>query len=190
VTDQRPSKSLLPEVKVTREQHKRAAAMANQMALSYWGLYSAACVIASLQDEVARLETHIIERHPLKVTCESCVRLRTTLTGISTCSTCEACRGAATRALGADVAAINAAVDERLDRVERELGSVHGGRIMTLAECVEAEGGIPFVGMEASTEPLTHQEIFSAVHHHASEIVRLTACVPAACTAQPPGDGQ
>lgn len=27
-------------------------------------------------------------------------RLRTTLTGISTCSTCEACRGAALRALG------------------------------------------------------------------------------------------
>jgi hypothetical protein len=66
----------------------------------------------------------------------------------------------------------------------------HGGRIMTLAECVEAEGGIPFQAMEASTEPLTHQEIFSAVLHHANEIVRLTACVPAACTSQPPRDGQ
>jgi hypothetical protein len=49
-------------------------------------------------------------------------RLRTTLRGISTCSTCEACRGAALRALGErTVAEINAAVDERLDRVEREL---------------------------------------------------------------------
>lgn len=85
---------------------------------------------------------------------------------------------------------ITAAVDERLDRVERELAPVHGGRIMTLAECVEAEGGIPFVGMEASTEPLTHQEIFSAVHHHASEIVRLTAAVPAQCSSQPLGDRQ
>lgn len=47
--------------------------------------------------------------------------LRTTLTGISTCSTCKACRGAARLALGEDVAKINAAVDERLDRVEREL---------------------------------------------------------------------
>lgn len=51
-------------------------------------------------------------------------RLRTCLTGISTCSTCEACRGAALRALGErTVAEINAAVDERLDRVERELGA-------------------------------------------------------------------
>jgi hypothetical protein len=49
-------------------------------------------------------------------------RLRTALTGISTCSTCEACRGAALRALGErSVAEIAAAVDERLDRVEREL---------------------------------------------------------------------
>lgn len=38
-------------------------------------------------------------------------RLRTALTGISTCSTCEACRGAALRALGErSVAEINAAV--------------------------------------------------------------------------------
>lgn len=71
-----------------------------------------------------------------------------------------------------------------------EPAPAHGGRIMTLAECVEAEGGIPFVGMEASTEPLTHQEIFSAVHHHASEIVRLTAAVPAQCSSQPPGAEQ
>jgi hypothetical protein len=77
-----------------------------------------------------------------------------------------------------------------IERPAPEPAPVHGGRIMTLGECVEAEGGIPFVGMEASTEPLTHQEIFSAVHHDASEIVRLTACVPAACTSQPPGAGQ
>lgn len=51
-------------------------------------------------------------------------RLRTALTGISTCSTCEACRGAALRALGErTVEEINAAVDERLDRVERELAA-------------------------------------------------------------------
>lgn len=52
-------------------------------------------------------------------------RLRKVLTGISTCSTCEACRGAAERALGDDVARINAAVDERLDRVERELAATY-----------------------------------------------------------------
>jgi hypothetical protein len=53
-------------------------------------------------------------------------RLRTALRGISTCSTCEACRGAATRVLD-PLAAIKLAwlVDERLDRVERELGA-HG----------------------------------------------------------------
>jgi hypothetical protein len=59
----------------------------------------------------------------------------------------------------------------------------HGGRPMTMRECMDAEdGGIPFVGMEPSTEPLTHQEIFSAVLHHANEIRRLTECVPAACS--------
>jgi hypothetical protein len=77
-----------------------------------------------------------------------------------------------------------------IERPTSEPKSEHGGRIMTLAECVEAEGGIPFVGMEASTEPLTHQEIFSAVHHHASEIMRLTAAVPAQCSSQPPGAGK
>lgn len=62
----------------------------------------------------------------------------------------------------------------------------HGGSIMTLAECAEAESGIPFQAMEANTDPLTHQEIFSAVLHHASEIKRLTECVPATCSGQPP----
>lgn len=36
--------------------------------------------------------------------------------------------------------------------------------------------------MEPDTSPLTHQEIFSAVHYHAAEIVKLTAAVPAQCT--------
>jgi hypothetical protein len=35
--------------------------------------------------------------------------------------------------------------------------------------------------MEPDTSPLTHQEIFSAVHHHASSIARLTSAVPAEC---------
>lgn len=90
----------LPNVKLTPEQDARAIAMAQVMTKKYLGNYSAARVIVYLLDEVARLENHIIERQPLNVTCESCIRLRTTLTGIASCSTCEACRGAATLALG------------------------------------------------------------------------------------------
>lgn len=50
--------------------------------------------------------------------------------------------------------------------------------------------GFEFPTMEADTSPLTHMEILSAVHHHASEIVRLTAAVPVECSPQPPRDGQ
>lgn len=85
MAEQVPSKDLLPKVHLTPEQDARAVALGKQMTADYLGNYSAARVIVHLQDEVARLETHIIERQPLKVT------------------------------------EINAAVDERLDRVEREL---------------------------------------------------------------------
>jgi hypothetical protein len=50
--------------------------------------------------------------------------------------------------------------------------------------------GFQFPVMEPNNEPLTHMEILSAVHHHASEIVRLTAAVPVECSPQPPRDGQ
>lgn len=61
---------------------------------------------------------------------------------------------------------------------------IHGNTIMTLAECVEAEGGFSFQTMPASDSPVTQQEVVSAIHHHASEIARLTAAWPA----QPPRD--
>lgn len=50
--------------------------------------------------------------------------------------------------------------------------------------------GFEFPMMEPNNEPLTHMEILSAVHHHASEIARLTAAVPVECSPQPPGAGQ
>lgn len=50
--------------------------------------------------------------------------------------------------------------------------------------------GFQFPAMEPNNEPLTHMEVLSAVHHHASEIVRLTATVPVECSPQPPRDGQ
>src|SRR5688500_9101190 len=40
--------------------------------------------------------------------------------------------------------------------------------------------------MEPDTSPLTHQEMFSAIHHHASSIARLTAAVPVECKPAPP----
>lgn len=39
--------------------------------------------------------------------------------------------------------------------------------------------------MVPDTSPLTHQEIFSAVYHHAKEIVRLVECVPVECKPTP-----
>lgn len=48
--------------------------------------------------------------------------------------------------------------------------------------------GFQFPTMEPNNDPLTHMEILSAVHHHASEIVRLTAAVPVECPPQPPRD--
>lgn len=50
--------------------------------------------------------------------------------------------------------------------------------------------GFQFPAMEPNTEPLTHQEIFTAVHHHASEIVRLTAAVPVQCKPETTEGGQ
>jgi hypothetical protein len=62
-------------------------------------------------------------------------------------------------------------------------------RLLSLADLGAAQPPVPeqsfdpmpFVGMPADDSPLSHQEIFSAVLHHASEIVRLTQCVPAEC---------
>lgn len=92
---------------------------------------------------------------------EENARLRTALTGIQSCSTCEACRGAATRVLYPDP----------VTAFEK------------LAEALPA--GFQFPTMEPNNEPLTHLEILSAVHHHANEIVRLTATVPVQCSPQP-----
>lgn len=47
----------LPDVKVTPEQADRAIAMAYKMRESYWGLFSAAGAIVSLQDQIAKLES-------------------------------------------------------------------------------------------------------------------------------------
>jgi hypothetical protein len=68
-----------------------------------------------------------------------------------------------------------------------------------VSDLVVTKNGVPFAdqaeglrqfkeacGMRPSESPVTHQEIFSAVHHHASEIARLTAAVPVACTGHEP----
>jgi hypothetical protein len=104
MTEQRPSKELFSDLSLLRAS----------------GFDDAA-------DEIQRLQR---ENDTCGLQCSATMKslvaenekLRTALTGIASCSTCEACRGAARLALGErTVAEIHAAVDERLDRVEREL---------------------------------------------------------------------
>lgn len=80
-------------------------------------------LIAQIRADAAEFDhpDEILNKADLLFLLDEIERLRAALTGISTCSTCEVCREAATLALGEDVTKINAAVDERLDRVEREL---------------------------------------------------------------------
>jgi hypothetical protein len=86
--EQRPSKDQLPEhlrdpMKVL-DRGERMCALMDEINADC-GSIRVAGRFVDLQDEVERL--------------------RTTLTGISTCSTCEACRGAALRALGGEAPA-------------------------------------------------------------------------------------
>lgn len=54
-----------------------------------------------------------------------------------------------------------------------------------MTEQVLPEKVVP-IWMDSDPSPPTHQEVFSAVHHHARAIARLTAAVPVECKPVPP----
>jgi hypothetical protein len=191
MTDPVPSKdqvrlAALEHRLLSEEQEARAADIEHKLRFA-WAQKKGARLIVDLRDEIERQQAQIAT---LKGYIE-----RTALAGYR-CAECAARLTAEplvdpleTETRAATSRGAHSTEDAGRSRPSYA-PAAHGGRIMTIAECAEAEGGIPFVDMEASTEPLTHQEIFSAVHHHASEIMRLTAAVPAQCSSQPPGAGK
>lgn len=100
-------------------------------------------------------------------------------------------RTGATGSAAGDAGAFHETLEQRQRELPGDARGVLYGRMSELyrkdtpdeTEAAPSFDPMPFVGMPPDDSPLSHQEIFSAVLHHASEIVNLTKCVPAQCTA-------
>jgi hypothetical protein len=102
-------------------------------------------------------------------------RLRTTLTGISTCSTCEACRGAAQRALG-----------DEPQRAWQPIATIPSGE-WVLLDCGNA-GIVEGVYSTHEDGQLGYWDSYGNMVHSPLHWIALDALPDT--PSQPPGDGQ